>query len=85
MCVPSQFNPSNIQRFANNSIEAVSATVQIPNAGNMQIAIVYRSPNVPQAMLITVLTRLLTHVSLCNLPCWEILMKMFYISKTQLL
>lgn len=35
----------------------------------MQIAVVYRSPNVPQEMLITVLTRLLTHVSLCSTPC----------------
>ena len=69
MCVPSYFNPSNMQRFTTNGIEAVSATVQIPNVGSMQIAVVYRSPNVPQAMLITVLTRLLTHVSLYHSPC----------------
>ena len=42
MCVPSHFNPSNIQRFATNGIEAVSATIHIPNAGNVQIAVVYR-------------------------------------------
>ena len=30
ICVPSQFTPSNIHRFAYNGIEAVSATVQIP-------------------------------------------------------
>ena len=33
MCVPSQFHPSNTQRFATNSIEAVSAIVWIPNVG----------------------------------------------------
>ena len=69
MCVPRYFNPSNVQRFANNGIEAVSVTIQIPNAGSVQVAVVYRSPNVTQAMLITVLTRLLTHVSLYNSPC----------------
>ena len=68
-CVPSYFNPSNMQRFATNGIEAISLTIQIPNACSVQIAVVYRSPNVPQAMLITVLTRLLTHVSLYNSPC----------------
>ena len=52
-----------------HGIEAVSATIQIPNARSVQVAVVYRSPNVPQAMLITVLTRLLTHVSLYNSPC----------------
>ena len=31
MCVPSRMNPSNIQRFTANSIEAVSATIYFPN------------------------------------------------------
>ena len=42
---------------------------QLPNVGNMQIAVVYRSPCVPRATLITVLTRLLRHVTLCSIPC----------------
>ena len=62
-------NPSNIQRFICNGIEAVSATIQVPNASYMQIAVVYRSPSVTQATLITVMSRLLTHVSLHNTPC----------------
>ena len=62
-------NPSNVQRFTSNGIEAVSATIQLPNASNMQIAVVYRSPSVPRATLITVLTRLLRHVTLCSIPC----------------
>ena len=69
MYVPSHFQPSNTQRFATNSIEAISATVHILNVGNMQIALVYRSPSVPQAMLITILSTLLTHVSQFNTPC----------------
>ena len=60
-------NPSNVQRFTSNGIEAVSATIQLPNASN--IAVVYRSPSVPRATLITVLTRLLRHVTLCSIPC----------------
>ena len=30
---------------------------------------IYRSPSVPQATLLTLLTRLLTHVTLCTAPC----------------
>ena len=67
--VPSRRNPSNTQRFATNGIEAVSTTMELPNASCIQIAVVYRSPNVPKTMLITFLSRLLTHVSLCNAPC----------------
>lgn len=61
MCVPSHFHPSNVHRFAGNGIEAVSACIHISHTSNMQIAVVYRSPNVPLAVLITILTRLLTH------------------------
>ena len=69
MCVPSQMNPSNIQRFTANSIEAVSATIHVPNVGSVQIGVVYRSPSVPQTTLTTVLSRLLTHLSMCNTLC----------------
>ena len=69
MCVPSQLNPTNVHRFATSGIEAVSTTVQLPNGENWQIAVVYRSPSVPQATLLTLLTRLLTHVTLCTAPC----------------
>ena len=82
MCVPSQLNPTNVHRLATSGIEAVSTTVQLPNGENWQIAVVYRSPSVPQATLLTLLTRLLTHVTLCTAPC-VISMKMFYIAKTQ--
>ena len=69
ICVPSEMCPSNTHRFATNGIEAVSATLELPNINNLQIAVVYRSPSVSQTALITVLSRLLTHVSLCNTAC----------------
>ena len=69
ICVPNHMNPSNVQRFVNDGIEAVSATLQLPNANNMQIAVVYRSPSVSQATLINLLTRLLTHIIACAIPC----------------
>jgi hypothetical protein len=69
ICVPSHMSPTNVQRFATTGIEAVSATIQLPNSDNFQIAVVYRSPSVLQAMLITLLTRLWTHVTLCTVPC----------------
>ena len=69
ICVPSQLNPTKMHRFATSGIEAVSATVQLPNGENLQIALVYRSPSVPQTTFITLLTRLLTHVTLCTTPC----------------
>ena len=69
ICVPSQLNPTNVHRFATSGIEAVSVTVQLPNGENMQTALVYRSPSVPQGTFITLLTRLLTHVTLCTTPC----------------
>ena len=67
--IRSQMNPSNIHRLATDGIEAVSATIELPNAQNMQIAVIYRSHNASQSTLITLLSRLLTHVSLCNTPC----------------
>ena len=64
ICVPSH------QRFASNAIEAVSTILQLPHANNsVQIALVYRSPSVPQTSLIAMLNRLLRHVTLSNMPC----------------
>ena len=77
MCVPSQLNPTNVHRFATSGIEAISATIQLPNGENWQIAVVY---SVPQATLITMLTRLLTHMALCTAPC-VISTKMSYTAK----
>ena len=69
ICVPTQLNPTNVHRFATSGIEAISVTVKLPNGENLQIALVYRSPSVPQTTFITLLTRLLTHVTRCATPC----------------
>ena len=69
LCVPSHMNPSNVQRFATHGIEALSTTIHIKNLGKMLITVVYRSPRILQATLITILHRLLRHVSMSNLPC----------------
>ena len=50
-------------------IEAVSATIQLTGADSLQMAVVYRSPSLAQATLITLLTRLLTHLTISTLPC----------------
>ena len=62
ICVPSHMSPTNVHRLATSGIEAVSATIQLPNSDNLQRAVVYRSPSVSQATLTTLLTRLLTHI-----------------------
>ena len=69
MCIPSQYSQNNVQRFACHGIEAVSATVRLPYIGIIQLALIYRSPDVPITTLIMTLTNLLQHVSLCNTPC----------------
>ena len=69
MCVPSQMKPCNVQRFATTDIEAFSVTLQFPTAHSMQVALVYRSPSVPQTTFTTVLTTLLSRVCMCHTPC----------------
>ena len=61
--------PSNTHIFASNGIEAVCTTVCLPDASLMQIALLYRSPSVSMATLITVVSRILTYVSVSNIPC----------------
>ena len=68
MCVPSHMTPFNVQRFAVSGIEVVSATVKLPRSECLQIATVYRSPSVPQATLITLLRRLLAHLTQSTTP-----------------
>ena len=69
MCVPSQMQPSDTQTFTTNGIEAVSCMMVLPNLTRIQIALVYRSPSVSRTAFVTVLTRLLRHVSVSNTPC----------------
>ena len=70
ICLPSHMNPCNTQRFAANGIEAISVSLALSCVNrSIQIALVYRSPSVSQTSLITVLTILLRHVTLCTIPC----------------
>ena len=69
MCVPSYTRPTCVHRFAATGIEAVSATIHLTGTDSLQIAVVYRSLSVAQATLITLLTRLLTHLTISALPC----------------
>ena len=41
----------------------------LPDAAMMQIALLYRSPSVSMATLVTVVSRLLAYVSVSNMPC----------------
>ena len=69
MYIPNQMHLFNTQRFVTSGIEAMSVTLGLPNAGYLQLALLYRSPSVSLAMLTTVLYRLLRHLSLSNTPC----------------
>ena len=69
MYIPNQMHLFNTQRFVTSGIEAMSVTLGLPNAGYLQLALLYRSPSVSLAMLTTVLHRLLRHLSLSNTPC----------------
>ena len=69
ICVPSYTNPTSVNGFATTGIEAVSATIDLTGADSLQIAVAYRSPSVAQATLVTLLTRLLTHLTIRALPC----------------
>ena len=66
ICVPSYTNPTSVHRFTATGIEAVSATIDL-GADSLQIAVVYRSPSVAQTTQITLLTRLLTHLTISAL------------------
>jgi len=67
--IPNQMHLFNTQRFVTNGIEAMSVTLGLPNAGHLQLAILYRSPSASLATLTTVLHRLLRCLSLSNIPC----------------
>ena len=46
LCVPSQMQPSNTQRFVTNGIESVSTTLLLPNENCMHMALVLFGPKV---------------------------------------
>ena len=58
ICVPSSMQPSNIHRY-----EATQWNL------HTQVALLNRSPSVSQTVFITVLHRLLMHISISHMPC----------------
>ena len=67
--VDRDMKPTHIRRYASNSIEAVSITLQLPHNTQIQIALLYRSPSAPLLALTSLLSRVLNHVSMSCLPC----------------
>lgn len=52
-----------------NGIEAVSTTLLLHNASQIQLALLYRSPSVPLETLMSLLSRVINHVKASNIPC----------------
>ena len=59
--VPQDMKPSNMTKLAFHSIEILTTRLMLPNT--IQLALVYRSPSVPVATFVSVLTSLLSHLS----------------------
>ena len=68
ICVPSHMQPSQTCTFTSNSIEVACSTLTLPNTNQMQIFVLYRSPNVPMQSLLTTLSRVLVYASNANMP-----------------
>ena len=67
--VSKHMQPSNTITFTSNGIEAISTTLLLPNANQMQLALLYRSPSVPFEALVGLLSRVLNHVTVSSIPC----------------
>ena len=66
--IPEDMQPTHTRRYASNGIEAVSTTL-LPDNTQIQVALLYRSPNIPLQALTNLLLTLLNHVSMSSLPC----------------
>ena len=67
--VPQDVQPSHTHCFTSNGIEAVCTTLLLPNASQIQVALLYRSPSVPMEVLISLLSRVLNHVTVSGTAC----------------
>ena len=67
MSVPSTMQPSHISTFTSHGIEVLATRLCVHNT-DIQIALLYRPPSVPIATFVTVLTTIVAHMSLSNLP-----------------
>lgn len=68
LCVPRCMQPSQTCTFLANSIEVACSKLTLPNANQMQIFVLYRSPNAPLQTLLTTLCRVLVYASEADIP-----------------
>ena len=68
ICVPSYMQPSQTCTFTSNSIEVACATLTLNSANQIQIFVVYRSPNVPLQAFLTTISQVLIYASSTNMP-----------------
>ena len=61
-------HPTCTRSFASNGIEVACSALTLPNATNMQIIVLHRSPIVPLQTLTDMLSTLLDYVSTANMP-----------------
>ena len=68
ICVPHYMQPSGTCTFISNSIEVACTTLTLDSASQIQIFVLYRSPNVPLQALLTTMSRVLIHASNTDMP-----------------
>lgn len=62
ICVRSNMQPYHTCLFTSNGIEIACTTLTLPNASNIRIAVLYRSPSVPLQALVIMLSQFLVHL-----------------------
>ena len=66
--VPQNMQPNHTYTFASSGVEVLATTVLLPNASHLQVVLIYRSPSVGLPLFVDILTRMLNHVSITNIP-----------------
>ena len=66
--VPSIMQPSHTSTFTSHGIEGLSTRLCVHNTEYIQVALLYRPPSVTTATFVNILTTLVGHMSLSNLP-----------------
>ena len=64
----SQMQTCHARSFTSPGIEVACTTVILPNANQMQVLVLYRSPSVQLQALTVLLSRLLQYISTTNMP-----------------
>ena len=64
--VHENMRPSMINKFASNGIEGIVVNVLLPDASQLQIVLIYRSPTSALQQFVGILTELLNRLSHTN-------------------